>query len=84
MKNLTAFFAFLFLLLSQPVLALDVGDIAPDFELQGSDGQTHKLSDYRGRTVVIAWFPKAFTRGCTIECKSLAQNGHLLREFDVS
>jgi len=32
---------------------------------------------------VLAWFPKAFTRGCTIECKSLAENGHLIREFDV-
>lgn len=63
--------------------ALEVGDIAPDFELQGSDGQTHRLSDYRGTTVVIAWFPRAFTRGCTIECKSLAENGHLLQDFDA-
>ena len=34
--------------------------------------------------MVLAWFPKAYTRGCTIECKSLAQNGHLIREFDVA
>ncbi len=66
-----------------PALALEVGDIAPDFELKGSDGQTHRLSDYRGSTVVIAWFPKAYTRGCTIECKSLAENGHLLRAFNA-
>lgn len=63
--------------------ALEVGDVAPDFELQGSDGEVHKLSDYRGQTVVLAWFPKAYTRGCTIECKSLAENGHLIRAFDV-
>lgn len=42
---------------------LKVGDMAPDFELPGSDGKVHKLSDYRGKTVVLAWFPKAFTGG---------------------
>jgi thioredoxin-dependent peroxiredoxin len=42
---------------------LKVGDQAPEFELPGSDGKTHKLSDYRGTTVVLAWFPKAFTGG---------------------
>lgn len=42
---------------------LKVGDVAPDFALQGSDGKVHKLSDYRGKTVVLAWFPKAFTGG---------------------
>jgi cytochrome oxidase Cu insertion factor (SCO1/SenC/PrrC family) len=42
---------------------LKVGDMAPDFALTGSDGKTHKLSDYRGKTVVLAWFPKAFTGG---------------------
>jgi peroxiredoxin Q/BCP len=64
---------------------LNVGDPAPEFTLQGSDGRTYSLSDYVGRqAVVIAWFPKAYTRGCTIECKSLAENGHLIRRFDVS
>ena len=42
---------------------LKAGDKAPDFSLVGSDGKTHKLSDYRGKTVVLAWFPKAFTGG---------------------
>ena len=42
---------------------LKVGDAAPDFQLRGSDGQTHKLSDMKGQTVVLAWFPKAFTGG---------------------
>lgn len=64
---------------------LKVGDVAPDFALQGTDGKTHKLSDYRGKSsVVIAWFPKAFTRGCTIECKSLAENGERLRKYNVA
>ena len=42
---------------------LEVGTAAPDFKLMGSDGNTHRLEDYRGRTVVLAWFPKAFTGG---------------------
>jgi peroxiredoxin Q/BCP len=62
-----------------------VGDMAPDFSLQGTDGKTHKLSDYRGKqAVVIAWFPKAFTQGCTIECKSLADNGDKIKQYDVA
>jgi peroxiredoxin Q/BCP len=59
--------------------------MAPDFSLQASDGKTYKLSDFRGKqAVVVAWFPKAFTQGCTIECKSLAENGDRIRKFDVA
>ena len=62
-----------------------VGDMAPDFTLPGTDGKTHKLSDYRGKqAVVIAWFPRAFTQGCTIECKSLADNGDKIKQYDVT
>ena len=42
---------------------LKVGDMAPDFTLPGTDGQTYSLSKLRGKTVVLAWFPKAFTAG---------------------
>lgn len=42
---------------------LKVGDMAPDFTLKASDGQTYTLSKLRGKTVVLAWFPKAFTAG---------------------
>jgi thioredoxin-dependent peroxiredoxin len=64
---------------------LKVGDPAPNFKLQASDGKTYQLSDYKGKqAVVIAWFPKAFTQGCTIECKSLAANGDKIRKFDVT
>ena len=67
-----------------PAVELKVGDMAPDFTLKGSDGKTYTLADYRGKqAVVVAWFPKAFTNGCTIECKSLAANGDRIRKFDV-
>ena len=46
-----------------PAVELKEGDVAPNFSLIGSDGKTHKLSDYKGRAVVLAWFPAAFTGG---------------------
>jgi peroxiredoxin Q/BCP len=68
-----------------PQNELKVGDSAPDFSLQASDGKTYKLSDFKGKkAVVVAWFPKADTPGCTIECKSLAQNGDKIRKFNVA
>src|SRR3954466_2836990 len=64
---------------------LKVGDPAPNFKLQASDGKTYQLSDFKGKkAVVLAWFPKAFTQGCTIECKSLAENGDKIRMYDVA
>ncbi len=70
---------------AQAPVELKVGDMAPDFSLRASDGKTYTLADFRGKkAVVLAWFPKAATRGCTIECKSLAENGHLLKGYQVA
>lgn len=44
---------------------VDVGDAAPDFELPGTGGRTYKLSDYRGRKLVLAFYPGDFTAVCT-------------------
>ena len=64
---------------------LKVGDQAPDFSLKGSDGKTYKLSDFKGKKpVVIAWFPKAFTPGCTKECKAMVEQGDEIRKYDVA
>ena len=58
---------------------------APDFALPGSDGKTYRLADYRGKqAVVLAWFPKAFTPGCTTECKTMAAEGAKIKAFDVA
>ena len=48
---------------SSAVFSAEVGETAPAFHLAGSDGLTHALADYRGRHVVLAFFPKAFTGG---------------------
>ena len=65
---------------------LQVGDKAPSFDLPGTDGRSHTLPlPHNSDTpwTVLAWFPKAYTSGCTIECRSLAQNGHLIKKFNV-
>lgn len=68
----------------QPAVDLKVGDKAPDFSLPGTDGKTHKLADYKGRAVVIAWYPAAFTGGCTAQCKSMRDAAETIKQFDVA
>jgi len=64
---------------------LKVGDKAPDFSLKASDGKTYSLADFKGKKgVVIAWFPKAFTGGCTAECKSFKELSSSLKDMDVA
>ena len=46
-----------------PAAELKVGDMAPAFSAPGSDGKTHTLAESKGKAVVLAWFPKAFTGG---------------------
>jgi peroxiredoxin Q/BCP len=61
---------------------LEPGNPAPDFELPGSDGHIYRLSQFRGHeAVVLAWFPRAFTSGCTAECESLQASQAALRGF---
>jgi len=47
------------------VAKLNVGDPAPDFALPGTGDKTYRLSDYRGRKVVLAFYPGDFTAVCT-------------------
>lgn len=85
MKHLNTLILGLLATVSLTGNALEVGDQAPAFSLQATDGKTYSLEQFRGKqAIVIAWYPKAFTNGCTIECKSLAQNGHLLKRLDVT
>ena len=80
-----AVFAFAFGLRAAAAGELKVGDPAPDFELKGSDGKLYHLGDFKDKqAVVVAWFPKAFTPGCTAECKSMKENSAALHKFDVS
>jgi peroxiredoxin Q/BCP len=47
------------------VAKLNVGEPAPDFELPGTGDKTYRLSDYRGRKLVLAFYPGDFTAVCT-------------------
>lgn len=82
------FITILFLILtsySTHATDLKVGDMAPNFKMQATNGKTYQLSNYLGKqTVILAWYPMANTRGCTIECLSLVKDGHLIRQYDVS
>jgi peroxiredoxin Q/BCP len=60
---------------------LSAGDKAPEFSLPGTDGKSHSLTDHRNKQIVVlAWFPRAFTSGCTKECKSLHESRKLLED----
>lgn len=83
-SKLISLLSVLIAFIASPLMALEVGDRAPDFMLEATDGNSYTLSQFAGeKTVVLAWFPKAFTQGCTIECKSLAENGHLIQEYNA-
>ena len=48
-------------------MALKAGDPAPDFALEDQDGKTVNLADFRGRKVLVYFFPRADTPGCTTQ-----------------
>jgi peroxiredoxin Q/BCP len=80
-----AFVALTLFSVTSAAAELSVGDPAPDFTLAATDGKTYHLKDFAGKqAVVLAWFPKAYTSGCTIECKSLAEHGDMIEQYDVT
>ncbi len=62
---------------------VDIGDEAPDFELPGTGGETFKLSDRRGRNVVLAFYPGDATRVCTAQFCSYRDNSDRLDRLDA-
>lgn len=53
---------------------LEKGDLAPDFELTSAEGETVSLSDYRGKRVILFFYPKAATPGCTKQACGFRDN----------
>lgn len=60
-------------------MSLSIGDTAPDFTSTDQQGQPIKLSDYRGKKVVLYFYPKDDTTGCTAQACSLRDNYAALR-----
>jgi peroxiredoxin Q/BCP len=59
------------------------GEKAPAFSLEGSDGKKHSLSDYAGKTVVLYFYPKDDTPGCTKEACGFRDLGASLKKGNV-
>lgn len=57
---------------------VNVGDAAPEFELPGTGGETYRLADYRGRKLVLAFYPGDFTAVCTKQFCSYRDNAEQL------
>lgn len=53
---------------------LEIGIKAPDFELEDQNGKTHKLSDYKGKKVILYFYPKDNTSGCTKQAVGYSAN----------
>jgi thioredoxin-dependent peroxiredoxin len=62
---------------------LKEGDKAPDFSLKGTDGKTYKLSDFEGKNVVLYFYPKDDTTGCTIEAKGFNEMLASFKKIDT-
>lgn len=60
-----------------------VGDLAPDFDLKDETGTSHRLSDYRGQDVVVYFYPKDDTPGCTTEACSIRDNFDVFLERNI-
>lgn len=58
-----------------------VGDMAPDFRLPDQDGKWHALSDYRGHWVVLYFYPKDGTPGCTTEARGIRDDIDAFRKL---
>lgn len=61
-------------------MAVEVGQQAPDFESKDQDGNTIKLSDYKGKKVVLYFYPKDNTPGCTAQACDLRDNYEVLQK----
>ena len=62
---------------------LEVGALAPDFTLNDQNGNAVSLSDFRGKKVVVYFYPKDNTPGCTRQACAFAQNFEGFRSLDV-
>lgn len=64
-------------------MSIKIGQRAPEFELPASNGETVKLSDYLGKNVVLYFYPKDMTPGCTTEACDFRDQHANFEEVDA-
>jgi peroxiredoxin Q/BCP len=62
---------------------LKVGDMAPDFTLQDQNGNTVSLHDFKGKNVVVYFYPKAITPGCTVQACEIRNSESKLKNANI-
>ncbi len=62
---------------------IELGKPAPEFTLPDQDGKQHSLSDYRGKTVVIYFYPKDMTPGCTVQAEGIRDSMNELTDAGI-
>ena len=65
---------------NKDMTTLKVADAAPQFSAKDQDGNVHELSDYKGKKLVVFFYPKASTPGCTAEACNLRDNWEVFQE----
>lgn len=68
---------------STPYKILKVGDTAPDFSLLDQHGKTVSLKDFRGKKVVVYFYPKAMTPGCTVQACEIRNSKSELEKANI-
>jgi len=62
---------------------MDAGETAPTFGLRNQDGEIVRLSEHEGRRVVLYFYPRAGTRGCTVQAESFRDEFDAFRDLDA-
>jgi peroxiredoxin Q/BCP len=60
-----------------------IGNLAPAFTLQDQNGEEHSLKDYRGQNVLVYFYPRALTPGCTVQACSLSDSEKALAKRNI-
>lgn len=60
-----------------------LGSVAPDFTLPDEDGQMRSLSDYRGQNVILYFYPKDFTAGCSLEAQEFRDHEYEIGDLNA-
>jgi len=60
-----------------------IGNLAPAFTLSDQNGEKHSLKDYRGQNVLVYFYPRAMTPGCTVQACALRDSSKELKKLDI-